>query len=80
MHHASIIASCVLTQPLYCSCLPYSPDLDLTKPVFAETKALPREAEARGSNQLNTALGALLDHFQPNEFVHYFRSVRYQSA
>ena len=44
----------------------YSPDLNPIDQVFAKIKALLRKADARGIEDIDAALGALLDQFQPS--------------
>lgn len=58
----------------------YSPDLNPIEQVFAKIKALLRKADARSIDEVNAALGTLLDHFQPDEFVRYFKNAGYRST
>src|SRR4051794_13700252 len=51
----------------------YSPDLNPIEQVFAKIKALLRKADARSVEDVDAALGALLDQFDPGEFANYFR-------
>jgi hypothetical protein len=48
--------------------------------VFAKIKALLRKADARSIQDVDTALGALLDEFEPNEYTRYFTEAGYRST
>ena len=50
---------------------PYSPDLNPIEQVFAEMKALLRQAGARTRDMLRETIGALLDAFSPDECCNY---------
>ena len=58
----------------------YSPDLNPIEQVFAKIKALLRKADARSIEDVDAALGALLDEFQPDECARYFRAAGYRST
>jgi len=58
----------------------YSPDLNPIEQVFAKIKALLRKADARSIEEVDAALGALLDQFEPEEFANYFREAGYRST
>ncbi|MEM6331262.1 MAG: transposase, partial [Planctomycetota bacterium] len=52
---------------------PYSPDLNPIELFFAKLKALLRKAAARTVQELEQAIGRLLDKFSLNECLAYFR-------
>ena len=56
---------------------PYSPDLNPIEQLFAKLKALPRKAAARTKDALWTAIGHLIDAFEPNECRNYIRNCGY---
>jgi transposase len=56
---------------------PYSPDLNPIEQLFAKLKALLRKAEARTKDALWTAIGQLIDAFEPNECRNYIRNCGY---
>ena len=58
---------------------PYSPDLNPIERLFAKLKALLRKAAARTVSTLWAAIGVLLESFQPDECVNYFRHAGYGS-
>ena len=58
---------------------PYSPDLNPIEQLFAKLKALLRKAAARTVSALWAAIGVLLESFQPDECVNYFRHAGYGS-
>ena len=58
---------------------PYSPDLNPIEQLFAKLKALLRKAAARTVSTLWAAIGVLLESFQPDECVNYFRHAGYGS-
>lgn len=58
----------------------YSPDLNPIEMVFAKLKALVRKAEERTIEATWRRIGALLDHFQPDECAAYIRHAGYASV
>jgi transposase len=58
----------------------YSPDLNPIEQLFAKLKALLRKAAARTREALWTTLGALLDHFSPDECQNYLANCGYEPA
>ena len=58
----------------------YSPDLNPIEQVFAKIKALLRKADARSIEDVDAALGALLDQFEPNECARYLTAAGYRST
>jgi len=58
----------------------YSPDLNPIEQVFAKIKALLRKADARSIEDIDAALGALLDQFEPSECARYLSAAGYQST
>ena len=58
----------------------YSPDLNPIEQVFAKIKALLRKADARCIDDVDTALGALLDEFEPDECARYLSAAGYRST
>ena len=58
---------------------PYSPDLNPIEQLFAKLKALLCKAVARTVSTLWAAIGVLLESFQPDECVNYFRHAGYGS-
>ena len=57
----------------------YSPDLNPIEQVFAKIKALIRKADARSIDEVDAALGALIDEFGPDECARYLSAAGYQS-
>ena len=57
----------------------YSPDLNPIEQVFAKIKALLRKADARSIDEVDAALGALIDEFGPDECARYLSAAGYQS-
>ena len=60
--------------------LPYSPDLDRTKQVFAKLKHLLRKAKERTPEATWQRMGDLLSTFTPIECSNYFRNSGYGSV
>lgn len=58
----------------------YSPDLNPIEQVFAKIKTLLRKADARSIEDVDAALGALLDDFKPDECARYLSAAGYQST
>lgn len=58
----------------------YSPDLNPIEQVFAKIKALLRKADARSIEDVEAALGALLDDFEPDEYARYLSAAGYRST
>jgi transposase len=58
----------------------YSPDRNQIEQVFARIKALLRKTDARSIDEVDAALRALLDNFEPDEHTRYFREVGYRST
>jgi len=58
----------------------YSPDLNPIEQVFAKIKALLRKADARCIDDVDAALGALLDEFEPDECARYLSAAGYRST
>jgi transposase len=56
---------------------PYSPDFNPIEQVFAKFKAGLRKTAARTVDTLWSAIGSLLDQFQPAEFERYMRHSGY---
>jgi hypothetical protein len=48
--------------------------------VFAKIKALLRKADARSIEDVDAALGTLLDEFEPDECARYLSAAGYQST
>jgi hypothetical protein len=48
--------------------------------VFAKIKALLRKANARSIEDVNAALGALLDEFRPDQCANYLTAAGYRST
>ena len=59
---------------------PYSPDLNPIEQVFAKLKALLRKADERSIEATWRRIGALLDHFSPQECANYLVNAGYASA
>jgi len=59
---------------------PYSPDLNPIEQAFAKLKSLLRRAEARTSDALCNAIGALLPTVSPTECANFFRTAGYAST
>jgi transposase len=55
----------------------YSPDFNPIEQVFAKLKTAIRKAAARTVETLWSAIGTLLDQFQPAEFERYMRHSGY---
>ena len=51
----------------------YSTDLNPIEQVFTKIKALLRKADARSIQDVDTALGALLNEFEPNNMAAIYR-------
>ena len=58
----------------------YSPDLNPIEQVFAKIKALLRKADARSIEDVDAALGSLLDEFEPDECARYLSAAGYRST
>ena len=58
----------------------YSPDLNPIEQVFAKIKTLLRKAGARSIEEVEAALGALLDEFEPDECARYLSAAGYRST
>lgn len=56
---------------------PYSPDLNPIEQLFAKLKHLLRKTKARTVDALWTAIGQLLDNFQPEECANYITNSGY---
>ena len=56
---------------------PYSPDLNPIEQVFAELKTLLRKAAERTVEATWQRIGALLNHFTPQECANYIRNAGY---
>ena len=59
---------------------PYSPDLNPIEQAFAKLKHLLRHAQERTTEDTWRRIGALLDHFTPQECRNYFVKAGYASA
>ncbi len=59
---------------------PYSPDLNPIEQVFAKPKTLLRKAAERTVEATWKRIGALLQHFTPQECANYFRNAGYASS
>ena len=59
---------------------PYSPDLNPIEQVFAKLKTLLRKADERTIEATWRRIGALLDHFSPQECANYLVNAGYASA
>jgi transposase len=57
---------------------PYSPDLNPIEQVFAKLKALLRKAAVRTKDALWSAIGQVLEAFEPQECRHYLRNCGYE--
>ena len=58
----------------------YSPDLNPIEQVFAKLKTLLRKADPRTIEQTWRGIGALLNHFTPEECANYLANAGYASA
>jgi transposase len=58
----------------------YSHDLNPIEQVFAKIKALLRKADVRGLEDVDVALGALLDEIKLDECARYFSAAGYRST
>jgi len=58
----------------------YSPDLNPIEQVFSKLKTLLRKADARSIEATWKQIGALLDHFTPEECANYLANAGYASA
>jgi transposase len=58
----------------------YSPDLNPIEQVFAKIKALLRKADVRSIEDVDAALGALLDEVRPDECANYLSATGYRST
>jgi transposase len=58
----------------------YSPDLNPIEQVFAKIKTLLRKADARTIEEVDAALGKLLDQFEPDEYARYLSEAGYRST
>jgi len=58
---------------------PYSPDLNPIEQVFAKLKTLLRKAAERSVEATWRRIGALLNHFRPDECANYFTNSGYAS-
>jgi len=59
---------------------PYSPDLNPIELVFSKLKWLVRSASPRTVERLWSFLGQALDHFSPDECLHYFQHCGYATG
>ena len=59
---------------------PYSPDLNPIEQLFAKLKTLLRKAAERTVEATWKRIGALLDHFSPQECANYLRNSGYAST
>ena len=59
---------------------PYSPDLNPIEQAFAKIKSILRRTEARTTEALWKAVGAILPTLTPNECANFFRSAGYGST
>lgn len=59
---------------------PYSPDLNPIEMVFAKLKTLLRKADERSIAAVWHRIGALLDHFTPDECASYLRHAGYEQT
>ena len=57
----------------------YSPDLNPIEQVFSKLKTLLRKADARSIEATWRQIGALLDHFTPQECANYLTNAGYAS-
>lgn len=57
---------------------PYSPDFNPIENAFAKLKALLRKAAERTVESLWTAIGRLLNAFEPHECANYFKAAGYE--
>jgi transposase len=55
----------------------YSPDLNPIEQVFAKLKALLRKAAERTYDKLWQAIGQIMDQFQADECLNYFKNAGY---
>jgi len=58
----------------------YSPDLNPIEQVFSKLKTLLRKADARSIEATWKQIGALLEHFTPEECANYLANAGYASA
>ena len=59
---------------------PYSPDLNPIEQVFAKLKHGLRKTQARSIEEINNAVGPILEQFQPQECAAYIANSGYASA
>lgn len=59
---------------------PYGPDLNPIEMMFAKLKTLIRKAEERTIEKIWRRIGALLDHFPPEECAAYIKHAGYASV
>ena len=59
---------------------PYSPDFNPIENAFAKLKAMLRKAAARTIDGLWSAIGGIIDTFNPNECANYFAAAGYDPA
>ena len=59
---------------------PYSPDLNPIEQAFAKLKHWLRQAQARSINDIQTAIGAILERFRSHECAAFFKNAGYASA
>ena len=59
---------------------PYSPDFNPIENAFAKLKALLRKAAERTVDGLWTAIGRILDLFNPSEYANYFAAAGYDAC
>jgi transposase len=59
---------------------PYSPDFNPIENAFAKLKAMLRKAAARTIDSLWSAIGGIIDTFNPNECANYFTAAGYDPA
>jgi transposase len=57
----------------------YSPDLNPIEPVFAKLKALLRKTAERTYDKLWQTIGQIMDQFQADECLNYFKNAGYVS-
>ncbi len=59
---------------------PYSPDFNPIENAFAKLKAMLRKAAERTIDGLRSAIGRIIDTFNPTECANYFAAARYDPA
>lgn len=58
----------------------YSPDFNPIENAFAKLKAMLRKAAARTIDELRSAIGTIIDAFNPTECASYFATAGYNPA